>query len=57
MVREAIDITAYLAVSFLLIKMVSFAMAIIIVFIISLNLVLFAEEVFRDEAFTYGLLD
>ena len=55
MVRAAIDIAASQVDLFILIKMVSFAEA-QIVSMISLSPVLFAEEVFKDEAFVYGLL-
>ena len=55
MVRAAIDIVVSQVDLFILIKMVSFAEA-QIVSMISLNLVLFAVEVSKDEAFVYGLL-
>ena len=55
MVRAAIDIAASQVDLFILIKIVSFATA-QIVSIISLNLVLFAVEASKDEAFVYGHL-
>ena len=54
MVKEAIDIAVSQVDLFILIKMISFAEA-QIVLITSLNLVLSAVEVSKDEAFAYGL--
>ena len=59
MVEAAIDTATSQVVSLNQFEMVAFAataVAIMVYIIISLNLVLFAVEVSKDEAFTCGLL-